>query len=191
MLRRLLVATTAVLCVATAMPSHAAPAPAKVYLNELTDDCGAGSQNAITNSPDDGGACVIIPRLLVEGEGLANTNEAYASVKNLKKFRIDASKKLTGTFTLFGSSGLRAAGGPANMTAIFTIKIAKKSVGKVTVSGVATPAAGVSQSFSLPIPAALNKVQSNSVSVSVEWVTCVGLCGVETSGASFMDIPTR
>src|SRR5687768_107455 len=108
MLRRLAVAALAAVTVAVAAPSGSA-APVKLYLNELSDDCSAGSQQAITNSPDDGGACVIIPRLLVDGEGLANTNESYIAVKSLKLFKVDTSKPLTGTFALFGSSGLRAA----------------------------------------------------------------------------------
>lgn len=190
MLRRLAVAALAAVALAAAAPSGSA-APVKLYLNELTDDCSAGSQNAITNSPDDGGACVIIPRLLVDGEGLANTNESYASVKSLKSFKVDVSKPLTGTFALFGSSGLRAAQGPANMAADFTIKIAKKTVGTVRVEGVATPAGPVTKSFSLNLPATLRNVSTNSVQVSVNWITCVGLCGVAVSGASFMDVPKR
>jgi len=190
MLRRLAVAGLVAVSIAAAAPSGSA-APVKLYLNELSADCSAGSENAITNSPDDGGACVIIPRLLVEGEGLTNTNESYASIKKLKSFKVDSSKKLTGQFALFGSSGLRAAQGPANMTADFTIKIAKKTVGTVRVTGVATPAGPVTQAFSLPLPASLKNVSTNSVQVSVNWVTCVGLCGVAVSGASYLEVPAR
>ena len=190
MLRRLAVAALAAISLAAAAPSSSA-APVKLYLNELTDDCGAGTQQAITTSPDDGGACVIIPRLQVDGQGLTNTNESYVSVKTLKAFKVDTSKPLTGTFALFGSSGLRAVGGPANMSADFTIKIAKKTVGTVRVEGVATPVAPVTKAFSLALPASLKNVSTNSVQVSVNWVTCVGLCGVEVSGASFLDVPKR
>lgn len=190
MLRRLALASAVALSFATAVPSNAA-APAKLYLNELTSDCSAGTQNAITNIPEDGGACVIIPRLLVDGQGVPSTNESFASVKQVKAFRVDASKKLTGTFSLFGSSGLRPVNGPANVAADFTIKIAGQKVGVVRVAGVATPVAPVSQAFSLALPKSLNKVTTNKAVVSVEWVTCVGLCGVAVSGASFMTVPTR
>ena len=190
MLRRLALATAVALSVATAAPSHAA-APAKLYLNELTEDCGAGVQNAITNSPDDSGACVIIPRVLVDGQGLATTNESFGSVKQVKLFRIDASKKLTGEFALFGSSGLRAANGPANVVADFTVKLGGTKIGVVRVEGLATPTGPVKKSFELTIPKSLNKVRTNKAVVSVEWVTCVGLCGVAVSGASYLTVPTR
>lgn len=190
MLRRLAVAALVAVSVAAAAPAGNA-GPVKLYLNELTDSCAEGQQNAITNSPDDGGACVVLPRLLVDGQGLSNTNESFVSVKTLKSFKVDTSKKLTGQFALFGSSGLRAAQGPANMAADFTIKIAKKTVGTVRVAGVATPAGPVTQAFSLALPASLKNVSTNNVSVSVNWVTCVGLCGVSVSGTSFMVVPAR
>ncbi|HEV2888954.1 MAG TPA: hypothetical protein VGX28_01115, partial [Frankiaceae bacterium] len=149
MFRRLITAAAvAAVAVTASVPSHAA-APVKLYLNELTDSCQNGRVNAITTSPDDSGGCVVIPRVLVDGEGLDNESEAFVSVKGLKSFRIDSSKKLTGTFALFGSSGNSLAPGAANVSAIFTVKIAKKKIGTVTVSGVATPAGPVAQSFSL------------------------------------------
>lgn len=190
MLRRLALAAAVALSVSTAAPSDAA-APAKLYLNELTDACGNGTQNAITNSAEDSGACVIIPRLLVDGQGLSNTNESFASVKQVKTFRIDAKKKLTGEFALFGSSGLRAVPGPANLAADFTIKLGGTKVGVVRVEGLATPAGPVKKTWELTIPASLNRVVTNKAVVSVEWITCVGLCGVAVSGASYLTVPTR
>lgn len=188
--RRLLLAAAVALSVAaTATPSSAGSA--KLYLNELSTACGDGTQNVITASPDDEGACIYVPRAIVDGTGYQTTNEAFVSIKKLKAFRVDSGKKLTGTFALFGGSGLRSLNGGALVTADFTIKIAKKTVGTVRVEGVATPTTLATKSFTLSLPKSLNRVLTNSVSVSVNWITCVGLCGVEVSGASFLTVPTR
>lgn len=190
MLRRLLIASVAATCALTAVPSHAA-APVKLYLNELTDSCAAGTQNAITTSPDDRGNCVIVPRLLVDGAGLANTNESFTTLKSVKTFRVDSKKTLTGTFALTGGTATRGDDGLADVAALFVVKIARKKVGEVLVEGLATPTGPVKKPFSLKIPASLHNVRTNSVNVSVEWITCVGLCGVETKGVSFMQVPVR
>ena len=188
--RTLLAAALAVGCFAATVPAEAAKAPVKLYLNQLSADCNT-TQFAITPIAEDADACVFIPRVLVNGQGLASDNEAFTSNKKMKTFRLDASKPVTGTFALFGSSGLKAAEAGAYMKAELTIKIAKKKIGTVTVEGPATPVAPATGSFSLKMPAALNKVLTNSVSVDVNWITCVGLCGVKVSGASFMSIPVR
>lgn len=190
MVRRLLITAVAATCALTAVPSHAA-APVKLYLNELTDSCAAGVQNAITTSPDDAGNCVIVPRLLVDGQGLENTNESFTTVKSVKAFRIDATKPLTGTFALTGGTATRGDDGLAQLKAIFVVKMARKTVGQVVVEGLATPTGPVKKAYSLKLPSSLHNVTTNSVNVSVQWVTCVGLCGVETKGVSFLQVPTR
>lgn len=192
MLRRLLPLAVVLTAVATTVPAHAA-GTVKAYLNQVSDDCNSASF-VITTSADDSGACVIIPREQYQGGGVGNDSESYGTGKSFKMFRIDTSKPLTGTFALFGSNGTKgtaAPDAPALVEAEFTIKIAKKTIGHVTVSGQALPTAPATQTFSLTIPAALKNVRTNQIGVSVEWSTCVGACGVKVSGASFMNIPTR
>lgn len=193
MIRRLLAATAAASAVAlvatTAAPAHAGSV--KAYLNQMNDDCSAGTAFEITLIGEDSGACVIIPRVLVNGEGADNESEAFATGKKFKTYTIDATKPMTGTFALFTSSGLRAANGPGMVAADFTIKMARKTIGTVRVEGPSTPAGPVTKAFSLKIPASLNRVKTNKITVSVQWVTCVGLCGVAVSGASYFTLPTR
>lgn len=189
MVRRLVVAALAALCATTAVPANAA-APVKLYLNQVAS-CGDGAVYVITSAAADSGGCVIIPRAMVNGEGVDNVSEAFATSKKQKTYTLDASKPLTGTFALFGSSGTTLAPAPALVAADFTIKVAKKTIGKVRVEGPALPTAPATSTFSLKLPANLNKVKTNSVQVSVQWVTCVGLCGVAVSGASSLSLPVR
>jgi len=189
MVRRLVVAALAALCATTAVPAQAA-APVKLYLNQGAT-CADGAMWVITPIADDSGGCVIIPRTMVNGEGLDNTSEAFATSKKNKTYTIDAKKPLTGTFALFGSSGLTLSNAPAYVAADFTVKVAKKTIGTVRVEGPALPTLPATKTFSLKLPANLNKVKSNSVQVNVQWVTCVGLCGVAVSGTSFLNLPVR
>ena len=189
MVRRLVVAALAAVCASTAVPAEA-KAPVKLYLNQA-GSCGSGPAWVITTIPDDSGGCVYVPREQVNGEGLPSENEAFATTKKTKAYTIDGTKALTGTFALFGSSGLTLAEGPAMVAADFTVKVAKKKVGVVHVEGLALPTMPVTQAFSLKLPSGLNRVKTNSVQVQVNWITCVGLCGVAVSGTSFLSLPVR
>lgn len=188
MVRRLVIAALAAACATTVVPAHAGPV--KMYLNQ-TGNCGDGPVWSITNIPDDSGGCVYIPREQVNGQGVTSTNEAFTTGKKAKTVKLDVSKPLTGSFALFGSSGLTLAEGPAVVAADLVIKVAKQKVGTVHIEGQAVPTKPVTQTFSFKLPASLKNVKTNSIQVSVTWVTCVGLCGVAVSGASFMELPTR
>lgn len=189
MIRRTLLAALAAALLGTALPADAGTA--KLYLNQLSADCGSGVEFAITSSAADEDACVYVPRVLVDGAGVDSTSEAFATGRKQKSFRLDAKKPVTGTFQVFGASALQGIDAAAIVKAEFRVKVAKKVIGTVTVEGPATPTAPASKAFSFKLPAGLNRVTTNSVSVDVTWITCVGLCGVKVSGASFLTIPTR
>ena len=191
MLRRLAIAAVAAVCAATAVPAQAA-APVKLYLNQSSENCTAdGASWTITNIPDDGGECIIVPRLQYDNEGLPAEGEGFASTRKLKMYTLDATKPLTGSFSLFGSGPLTSPDGVALVAGDFTIKINRVKIGVVRVEGVASPTAPATKTFSFKLPKSLNKVRTNSFSVTHEWVTCVGLCGVKVSGVSFLSVPVR
>lgn len=189
MIRRTLLAALAAALLGTALPADAGTA--KLYLNQLSADCSAAAEFAITTSAADEDSCVYVPRVLVDGQGLDSTAEAFATSRKMKSFRLDASKPVTGTFQVFGAGALQGIDAAAYVKAEFRVKVAKKTLGTVVVEGPAAPTAPATKSFSFKLPAGLNRVTTNSVSVDVTWVTCVGLCGVKVSGASFLTVPTR
>lgn len=191
MIRRVVIATLAALCAASAVPANAA-APVKLYLNQMSDNCGStGAQWAITASAADGGPCIVLPRTLVNGEGVDAGSESFTSIKKLKSLRLDASKPVTGSFSLFSSGPLTSPDGVGLVEGVFTIKIARQKIGTVVVKGPATPTTPATATFSFKLPKSLNKVQTNSVSVTHDWVTCVGLCSVKVSGVSFLSVPVK
>lgn len=191
MIRRLVIAMTAALCAAAAVPADAA-APVKLYLNQTSDNCNAtGAQWAVTASAADGGPCIVLPRLQVDGNGYDAGSESFAGSKKLRSFRIDANKPLTGTFSLFSIDPVTGEDGVGVVAGDFVIKIGRQKVGTVHVEGNVTPATPVRQTFSLKLPRSLHNMTTNSVNVTHTWATCVGLCGVKVSGESFMAVPTR
>jgi hypothetical protein len=175
----------AVLAVAAGVaPAHAAKSVA-LYLAQVSTDCNAP---VFVIVPDSAGTttCVYLPRASYQGTGVDNTAEAFASGRRAV-YRIDASRKLTGTFALFATSGIAPPEDGAGLVAgDLTIKIARKTVGTVHVEGPSAPGQPAVTSFSLTIPASLNKVRTDAVSVTVAWSTCVAPagCGVKLNGPS-------
>lgn len=192
MIRRLVIAATAALCAAaTSLPADAA-APVKVYLNQASEACGSeGASWVITTSPSDGGPCIMVPRLQVNGTGYDAGSESFVSVKKMKTVRLDATKPVTGSFSLFSSGPLTSPDGVGLVGGDFVIKIARQKIGTVHVEGVASPTIPATAKFSFKLPKSLHNVKTNSFTVTHTWTDCVGLCAVKVSGVSFMSVPVR
>jgi hypothetical protein len=175
----------AVLAVAAgAAPAHAAKSVA-LYLAQTSTDCNVP---VFVIVPDSTGTttCVYLPREIYQGTGVDNTAESFTAGRRAS-YRIDASRKLTGTFALFATSGVSSPEDGAGLVAgDVTVKIARKTVGTVHVEGPSAPNQPAVTAFSLTIPSSLNRVRTDAISVSVAWFTCVSPvgCGVKLNGPS-------
>ncbi|MDQ1695124.1 MAG: hypothetical protein QOJ03_477 [Frankiaceae bacterium] len=172
---------------AFALPSQAATSRTLFFDNAGTNDtAGCTPAYVLTKTAPAGSACE--SQTLGYGGNGEFASDAYRSVGSAAGFKIDASRKLTGTVyitnyplvvaTLGPVTSPDSTGGPAG--ADITIKINGVTVGKASGSGVAAPGSAYAVRVSMKIPAKLNGKVARSIEADVDMNA-----GVLLTGASY------
>ena len=201
MKHRLIAASAAALVLALLLPhASAAPGSSTLYLSQHSNDCNFPNFVLVTSSADTH-ECGWVPRVLLDGKGVQSTMPDLFQSERLRPLRLDATRKVTGTFTVTVANMVASTNAQQTVDAVglvaatLTIFLGQTRLGEVRVEGRVTPTSPVSQAFALSIPTAMGNTSVSRMSVDVLWHTCIGpgACSVRTGGPSHsrLVLPTR
>lgn len=190
---RLLTATAVAAIAALAMPAHAA-AKSKTLFFDNAGGCGTDSPVPVLDTTGGGGECNPL-RLGSNGSGLSLSAESYATDKKAIGYKLDTTRKLTGTVVLV-CTGVLSGGGnlPGVVSANVDVTVNGMSVGSTSGGGTITdPAKGQAIPLSFTLPKSLNGKVVKSIIATVKYTSGSGICGVSYSDpiASKLVVPTK
>lgn len=185
---RLLAATAVAAVAAVSMPAHAAAPKSTTLFFDNTGSCGAEDPVYSLVTGGAGGSECSSVQAGAKGNGFLSTDDYASSGKKAVGYKLDATRKLTGTVYI---GNYPALGGtpvetiPGLTGATVTITINGVVVGSASGSGqVTTPNGAYAIPIDLAIPKSLNLKVVKTVIASVKYSDASGITGVSYSGAT-------